>query len=69
MKKYESEKNVILLLESGWQIFETTNYNNRKILSYWLGKRGESKEYNITKKTRESLLLKNIIDKNNDLIK
>ncbi len=66
MATYKTEKEVIELMKNGFHLETKTNYNGSKIMSYWLGKRGEI-EHSVKIKTRESLLKKGLIDENNDL--
>lgn len=69
MAKYINSKEVIELMKQGWKLERKTNYNDTKTLSYWLGKRGETTEHSLTKKTRELLFENGAIDGNNDLVR
>lgn len=67
MGKYKNKKKAIELLKKGWSLEEKTNYKN-KVMSYWMGKRGELEEHFFSKKTISELKEKKLIDENNMLI-
>ncbi len=66
MAKYKTEKQVIELMKDGWRLEAKTNYK-KWIMSYWLHKKGEIVELSVTKKTRDLLVEKGMLDENDEL--
>lgn len=62
------QADIIRLMKAGWRLEERTNFNGKKILGYWLGKRGERNELIVSKKLRDTMVEKGLITTNNELI-
>lgn len=68
MAKYKNGKEVIELMKDGWRLSEKTNYR-KKVMSYWLSKKDDRTELYLTRKTRDELYKKGLIDSNDMLVK
>lgn len=69
MKKITKQVDVIRLMSDGWRLEKATNYNNERVLSYYLCKRNYSEEFKVGKPLRNSLYSSGLIDGNNELTK